>query len=378
MSKRLKIVAAAFGDPRDEMVQSGVAKHLFAALESRADVAAYLSTKQLRFWDAFEGVVDFSKVFKYGRPGISTNWMWRKKTLEKLTARFEAQMNGLDSIDAVLQVGTNVCVRRNGVRHYCRTDMTISQGVKSKQFSVAALKGKRVAEAIETQREIFENCDGIFVTSNWVKESINKDYGIDQAKIHVVGVGASLSGDVNRNEKESGCNILFVGRNWQRKGGPLLVEAFKRIRNSVEKAQLTVIGCAPEVLEDGVTVLGPLNNSIPQQSRMIEDAYRNADVLCVPSEFEPFGICFAEAQFYGVVPVTFAGEGRAEAIKDGVTGVLVRERTADALSQVLMNLLDDGENVKRMSLAGQSFARENFTYETVVEKMLKVMESSRN
>ena len=79
-----------------------------------------------------------------------------------------------------------------------------------------------------------------------------------------------------------------------------------------------------------------------------------------------------------MVPVTFAGEGRAEAIKDGVTGVLVRARTVDALSQVLMNLLGDGENVKRMSLAGQSFARENFTYETVVEKMLKVMESSRN
>ena len=110
----------------------------------------------------------------------------------------------------------------------------------------------------------------------------------------------------------------------------------------------------------------------------IEKAYRNTDVLCVPSEFEPFGICFAEAQFYGAVPVTFAGEGRLEAIKNNVTGVLVEDRTPESLGQVLIELLGDPEKIKRMSADGQKFARENFTYKTLVEKMLKVMESDRN
>jgi hypothetical protein len=236
MSKRLKIIAAAFGNSRDESVLSGVAKYLFSAVESRVDIAAYLSTKRLRPWDVFDGAVDFSKIFKYGRPGISTNWMWRRDTLEKLSARFESQMNGLDSVDAVLQIGTNVCVRREEVKHYCWTDMTIVQGVRSKQFSVAGLRDSLIDEAIETQRQIFENCDGIFVASEWVKESVHKDYGIEETKIHVVGVGASLGVDVNRNGKAPGCNILFVGRDWQRKGGQVLVEAFRNIKNRIKEA----------------------------------------------------------------------------------------------------------------------------------------------
>ena len=374
MSKRLKIIAAAFGDPRDEKVHSGVARHLFAALESRADVAAYLSTKQLRPWDVFEGAVDFSKIFEYGRPGINTNWMWRGKTLEKLTARFEAQMNGTGYIDAVLQVGTNVCVRRNGVRHYCRTDMTIAQGVTAKQFSVAKLNGRRISEAIETQREIFENCDGIFVTSNWVKESINRDYGIDHAKIHVIGAGASLPMDLGIEEKQPNYNILFVGRNWQRKGGPILVQVFEMVKQKFPQAKLTIIGCRPSLSTDGVEVLGYLDKTDADQSHAIEQAYSNATILCVPSFFDPFGMVWMESQFKGVVPVTFAGEGRAEAVRDGVTGVLVKERTAEALSEVIIDLLGDTDRIRRMSLAGQKFVRENFTWDKVARKMLDVME----
>jgi glycosyltransferase involved in cell wall biosynthesis len=187
-------------------------------------------------------------------------------------------------------------------------------------------------------------------------------------------VGASLGVDVNRNGKAPGCNILFVGRDWQRKGGQVLVEAFRNIKNRIKEAQLTIIGCSPEVAQDGVTVLGPLDKSVLQQRRAVEDAYRKADVLCVPSDFEPFGICFVEAQFYGVIPVTFFGEGRAEAIQDGVTGVLVREKTAEALGESIVELFGDEQRIRQMSLAGEKFARENFTWDGVAGKILNVME----
>jgi glycosyltransferase involved in cell wall biosynthesis len=252
--------------------------------------------------------------------------------------------------------------------------MTVAQGVRFEQFSVAVLADKLIDEAIQTQREIFVDCDGIFVESNWVKESICDDYGIDAAKIHVTGVGASLDMHVPIEEKRHNHNILFVGRDWNRKGGPLLLQAFEAVKREYPQAVLTIIGCRPGVSMEGVKVLGHLDKTDENQARIIEKAYSSATILCVPSVFDPFGIVFIESQFKGVVPVTFFGEGRAEAIKDGITGALVRERTADAIASVIVSLLGDAERVRQMSLEGQKLIRQHFTWDKVARRIVDVME----
>jgi len=372
----VKIVGASFGNCKNERTFSGGPKYLFSAIEKRANIVAYISTKQLRPWDFLNGAVDFSKTFKYGKPGINVNWLWRKKTLEKLSKRFKTRLIRAEDCNTVIQAGTHVRVELNGVKHYCRTDMTISQSVEARQFGTGLLKGPHIQEAIIAQKSIFESCEGIFTASDWVKESIINDYGIEENKIFVVGAGASVSGDFDINDKKPNFNILFIGRDWERKGGPILIDAFKRVIEHIPESKLKIIGCSPKISHPNVEVLGHLDKTESRQERTITEAFLNATVLCVPSHFEPFGLCFLEAQYYGVVPVTFSGEGRGEAIRNGVTGVLLEERSPEALSEAILMLLNNPDETCKMSIRGYNFCRKNCTWECVAEKTLRVIEKN--
>ncbi len=96
MSRRIKIIGSAFGDPLLETVFSGVSKYLFGALDKQGVMAGYLSTRQLRPWDIFSHALDLSKTFEFGKPGINVSWMWRRSTIDKLTARAMKKLDALE------------------------------------------------------------------------------------------------------------------------------------------------------------------------------------------------------------------------------------------------------------------------------------------
>ena len=377
MKDELKIIGAAFGDPKSEEVFSGVAKYLFGALAKRNVLAGSFNTAQFYARDVFDGLIDWGKIKTYGKPGLSYRWVWRKTTIEKLSERTAKKLDSKFDFNVFFQIGTHVKIQNPNVRHFCLTDMTIVQAVDAHQFSVKGLDGRRLQEAIDVQREIFDNCKGIFVNSTWTKKSIVNDYGQSEQKVHFVGAGASIDFQQDLKNEPSKPNILFVGRDWVRKNGDLLLEAFKLVKKEIPNATLTIIGNGPaDINGDDIKMLGCLAKDNPAEKNQYEQAFYDATVLCVPSEFEPFGICFLEAQVYGVVPVTFEGEGRSDSVKDGITGILVRERTAKALSNALVELLANPEKRKQMGKAGQEYVRNNFTWDKIGEKVLQVMQSS--
>ena len=378
MNRRVRIIGAAFGDPLLETVFSGVSKYLFRSLDKQGVMSGYLSTRQLRPWDFFNHALDLSKTFSFGKPGMNISWMWRRSTIDKLTARAMKKLDAFDDFDAVLQIGTHAIINSEKFKHYCFTDMTIVQAVNSptaKDFAAGKLRKSQHAEAIEAQRAIFASCESIFVNSHWTKDSIANDYNIDADKINVVGVGVSLPAHSLPKRKAQSHNIIFIGRHWDHKGGPMLVEALSLVRKKFVDATLTVIGCTPRIRDENVEVLGMLNKKMESEMETIEAALANAGVLCVPSIFEAFGICFLEAQLYGVPPVTFAGEGRGDAIEDGVTGILLKERTPEALSEAIVDLFSHPDKAAKMGRAGHARVINNLTWDHVGERVLSVIES---
>ena len=109
----------------------------------------------------------------------------------------------------------------------------------------------------------------------------------------------------------------------------------------------------------------------------MDEAYLNATILCVPSLFDPFGMCWLEAQYCGVIPITFTGEGRSEAIKDGVTGILVKERSSEALSEIILDLFDNPGRIRKMSMTAYTFAKNNFSWDHVADKIINVIKKDK-
>ncbi len=86
--------------------------------------------------------------------------------------------------------------------------------------------------------------------------------------------------------------ILFVGIDWERKGGPDLFEAFKEIVKKHPDAKLVIIGASPKIKNANCQVLG----KIPLEK--VPGYYKNAAVFCMPTKREPFGLVYLEAMLY--------------------------------------------------------------------------------
>jgi glycosyltransferase involved in cell wall biosynthesis len=220
------------------------------------------------------------------------------------------------------------------------------------------------------------SCKGIFVNSNWTRDSIIRDYNIDPRKVYVVGVGVSLPVKSLLKRNYDNHNIIFIGREWVHKGGPLLLGAFSLIRNKFPDATLTIIGCNPIIREKNVKILGVLDKKIDSERKIIEDALSGAGVLCVPSIFEAYGICFLESQLYGIPPITFEGEGRSDSIKNGETGILLKERTSEAISNAITDLFSNPDKASKMGQAGNDFVKNNLTWDHVAERVLNVIKEN--
>ncbi|MDD5458522.1 MAG: glycosyltransferase family 4 protein [Phycisphaerae bacterium] len=373
--QKLQIIGAAFGRMDTDKTFSGVARHLFSEIKKRGLLAGFINTKQLHIADSLEGMVDIRRILKFRRPGISPLWMWRPETIEKLGRRFEKQLRNYPDNYPVLQIGTHVLVP-DEYTHFCFTDMTIFQAANAhSHFDVSRLNYSRLIKAINMQKKIFENCDAIMTPSDWTRDSVIDDYGIEPSKVHVVGNGTSVQlPNVTALRKEP--DILFIGRNWVRKGGPILLEAFNMILEDMPNATLTIIGCNPKIRKHpNIRVMGLLDKTKDHQRQILESCFLRTSVLCVPSLFEPFGICFVEAQAYGLPVVTFDGEGRSNALLDQISGLLLRQRSPAALSAVLLDLLFNPQKAADMGKTGQRYVTNNLTWEKVADKSLDIIGS---
>ena len=136
----------------------------------------------------------------------------------------------------------------------------------------------------------------------------------DPVKIYVLPFGASVAiehtmQDVEawakkkRQERQRGCNLLFLGVDWIRKGGPLAIEAAKILNGRGVPTTLTVVGCQPPVeVPDFVRVLGFISKSTAEGRGRIKELLQESDFLILPSEAEAAGVVFCEASAFGFLP----------------------------------------------------------------------------
>lgn len=195
----------------------------------------------------------------------------------------------------------------------------------------------------ERQHRIYERAAGVLAMSQWLARSLVELSGLPAEKVHVVHPGTSAvpaAGTALPVREGPRHRLLFVGRDFHRKGGDLAVAALAVLRREVAPSiTLTVAGPRewpqPGAVPDGVNFLGPRPLS------EVPHLYDTHDLFVMPSRLEAFGIVFAEAAARGLPCVGRNAFAMPEVIEPGVTGALVDGDDPAELARVIAAALAD-------------------------------------
>ncbi len=170
--------------------------------------------------------------------------------------------------------------------------------------------------------------------------------------------------------------MLFAGSGFTRKGLAYLLEAFGRLKE--ERAKLWVVGKGSprryQILAQRLGVgqrvafLGPAEEVVP--------FYQAADVLALPTLYDPCSNVVLEALACGCPAVTSAANGAAEFVAPGENGaVLADPGDPEGLARALEEVLDRGRNSRVQEAAVAAVA--SLSWERTVKETLAVLEAAR-
>ena len=102
--------------------------------------------------------------------------------------------------------------------------------------------------------------------------------------------------------------------------------------------------------------------------------YSACDLFVFPGIRESLGLVFLEAQACGLPVVAFDNAGVPEAVKDGITGLLVSAFDAGAFEEAIARLLKDSELRRKMGRTAQSYIRQKHDLNQNYQKMEGVIQ----
>ena len=275
---------------------------------------------------------------------------WVSKNVDPKTTRFVFQTQSLfDS-------------RNPDVPYFVYTDHTY---LANRNYPSPWNRLNETEEWEHRERSFYRKVTRIFTTSNFARESLIKDYAVEPRRVQCVYSGANAAGSRElRPKTEFGKRILFVGYDWERKGGPVLMEAFDHVVRAIPDAELWIVGCAPEVKNPRCKVFGKL--SLKETAKRFEAA----DLFSLPSFKDPAAIVLGEAAAYGLPIVATNVGGSPDRVLEGETGYLVSAGDSETLAKRLITLLSDVEKCKLFSRNAVQLAQERFSWSAVAKKLL--------
>lgn len=97
---------------------------------------------------------------------------------------------------------------------------------------------------ISLEKRILEKASKIIYCSEWIKNKVVEDYSVDPDKIEIVDFGANIPAPLNYSIdiKTDVCRLVFIGKDWERKGGDKALQAYRILKREKFPCTLTITG----------------------------------------------------------------------------------------------------------------------------------------
>jgi glycosyltransferase involved in cell wall biosynthesis len=366
----LRVLGAALEEiPRDERTAARFAT-VYHALARRFDLVGSVRPTLSGIGDYVNTLTHFHPTRDGWRARAGFNeWRFRQRS-ESIERQLESWSG---RYDVIFQLQTLFAPGTHGVaRPYTVfTDNTYS--LTKRHFPAwAPLPRRQSRRWAELEATTCRDARFVFVPSEIVREAMVSDYGCDPERVVRVGFGTALYDRELQGRRWDSQVALFVGIQFARKGGPTLLEAWRRVVRELPEAELWIAGpqSGPSMeLPQGVRWLGYVSGRDE-----LRDLYRRASVFTLPSIFDPYPNVLREAMGHGLPCVGSDSGGIPEIIVDGETGLLAPAGEPEPLAQALIELLGDPARAERMGRAAHAGVISSQTWDHVAARMAPYME----
>jgi len=207
------------------------------------------------------------------------------------------------------------------------SDVTFSLLEKTYQLDLDEQQRK-----VESEQEFLavSKAKKLVYPSEWAANSAIFDYKAEPTKIEIIPFGANLDEPPLANEvlspkQTSSCRLLFVGRDWSRKGGDIAFQTLISLCERGVDAELVIVGSTPppEIKHEKLRVIPYLDKNVPQQQKQLDELFLNSNFFLFPTRADCSPIVICEANAFGLPAITTDVGGIPTIVKNGRNGYML-------------------------------------------------------
>jgi glycosyltransferase involved in cell wall biosynthesis len=354
MIKNVRIGFLTSTNPRDRSASSGVHYRMFQALKQEFEEVVPLGPLSIERSVSFKlRLLDYFHRFVF-RKSFNKN---HSTLLSKYYARqFEKKLAEAD-VDVIFapKSSTEIAYLNTTIPICYESDTSFSQ-LSNYYDSYAQFSKASIKESNLVEQKAIDNSVVQVYPSAWAADHVVDFYNAEPEHVFILKHAANIDKAPSLDEIQKRCfdkpsNLLFVGFDWERKGGNIAYEAFKILLAQGYDVSLTICGCVPPVSHPKMRVIPSLNKNNPRDRAELNKLFLESHIFFMPVRAECFGIALCEANAYGLPIVTTATGGVGSVVENGKNGYalpMVAQPIDYAIT--LGFLLDNPDELRAMSI----------------------------
>lgn len=360
----MRIAIVQREDARDITVHSGVYYFMAQSLAKHVGQVVYLCPDRSLI---SLGILNLGRLFNY-----ASRFLFRRRLsashnriLAKRLARVFGKRLKKCKCDVVFAPNASVEIAniKSDVPIIYRTDLNWADIVdyypgSSSLFDFIRATGEDIDAAA------IRKAAAVIYPSDWAAHTATAHYGAPSEKIFSIPCGANLHEDeVPAREQALGHRIstplqlLWLGVDWERKGGPIAFNCLLELLRLGIDARLTVCGCIPptQYHHSAVNIIPFLSKRNPTQRKALSDLLLQSHFFLFPTRAEAYGLVLCEASAHGLPSLVSNTGGVGGAIRDNENGyILPITATGPHFAQRICEIIESPEAYARLVLGSRN------------------------
>jgi glycosyltransferase involved in cell wall biosynthesis len=225
------------------------------------------------------------------------------------------------------------------------------------------------------EAEWLNRAERVLFTSEWARRRAVANYGLDPERTGCVGIFGEIE-PPERDGYAGGKSFIFVSTDFEAKGGPTVLAAFRILRARHPDATLSIIGDQPPLRkpEQGIDYFGYLRKEVAQEAARFTDLMSRARAVVHPTRSDIAPLLLIEAGYFGCPVIASRRFAIPELVEEGQTGLLLADPSnVTALADAMEELLVDEIGYRAMRLAAWKRAREIFPKARFAERLVAAL-----